>query len=204
MGMLGFGTRDVNDDTDAYGNPNPYDGNPWAVLDNPTAWAGNNTFDCWTLVQIAFVQMAEVGFDVTLGLAYPNSAGDATTQQQSPDTTQDLAFYSYDGVHMNLFEANLQLNDAGDAYLFFPVGGPLYPWAGSSVPGMPATTVAELQFEVIYTELLTERSNPAVATNGGQQWWVYAPGTSIGGVNVGGSAVPGTAGGPFAFPVSIP
>jgi hypothetical protein len=193
--MLGFGTDDINDDA-IYGSP--YEGNPWAVLDNPGAWDG--TFDCWTLSDIAFVQMLEV---VTLGLAFPNSTGDATILHVSPDMTQELNFYSYNGTNKNQFEANLQLNDVPDTYLFFPVGGPLGLWTGSPVSGMPATTAASLQFEVIYTELGMEQA-AATASNGGQQWWVYTPGTTISGVDVGGTAVPGTAGGPIAFPVSIP
>jgi len=171
-----------------------YQNNPWAALDQPSTTAG---LDCYSLTAIGAVQLLQAGIDVSVAVAYPTTDGDATTQEsqddpQTSNQTDALEYYLQDGVTLNLFEAFLTLNQSGqavDAYLFFPVAGPLQPWQSPPVDGLPSTGIGQLAFRVIYQELAFERSLPQNPQSG-QQWWINNS-----------TGLP--AQGPVAFPVSI-
>ncbi len=151
--------------------------NPWAVLDS-----GLTGFDCVSLALLAAVQVRQVGIDADVSMGYPTSDGNASTPEykrflqtaKRPSWIEaPLDFLA--GDSWNRYEGYLLARKQGqavDAFTAYPVAGPIPPYTGRPVPGLPPDPEGRLDFAVIYETLRSLVATAGSGSMSGQQWWV--------------------------------
>ena len=154
-------------------NNEPYHGNPWAALDSPPP---GNGLDCFSLTAIALAQVAQVGVDSAMAVAFPTSNGDASDEEKDDPATPTRWLRFYDHAQMvNAFEAFLVLNESGEpveGHTLGPKNGPYLPVETGALAGLPTETWKRLAFTVIYWTLTNTLEAPPSFS--GQQWWLNA------------------------------